>query len=456
MVFLQTTANTNNKVMYQRFIEFINQNNLLKNGDRVLLAVSGGMDSMAMAELFRQSEFQYAIAHCNFQLRGKAADDDEAFVKSYASDLQLDFFSKKFDTNAYAAQKKISIQMAARELRYDWLEDVRKQNGYQSIATAHHFNDSTETLFINIIRGTGVSGLKGIPKKNQHVIRPLLFATREDIMLFIKKQSVLFREDASNRDEKYLRNKLRHRLMPLLLDINPSLTENLRHFFDRMEAADAFYQNTIQNKKKTFLRFYEHETEILIKQLQEEPFAATLLYESLKDYGFTPSQSRDIFNALHAQPGKIFESASHTLVKDRGTLIVYPRESTTLPSEYIIDDNMSHLDGGKYAFRFSTGIVDDEFDLPHKTTTLVADKDKLDFPLLLRHWQAGDKLVPLGMKGHKKVSDILIDKKIPLSQKRDIMVLLSGNDIVWVAGITVADGFKITKDTANYFMAKIH
>ena len=442
--------------MYDRFLEFINQNALLKNGDRVLLAVSGGMDSMAMAELFRQSEFQYSIAHCNFQLRGKDADDDETFVKSYASDLQLDFFSKKFDTATYAKQKKISVQMAARELRYAWLEEVREHNGCQAVATAHHFNDSIETLFINILRGTGVSGLKGIPKKNQCVIRPLLFATREEILTFIQKQGLRFREDASNLKEKYLRNKVRHRLMPMLREINPSLAETLRHFFDRMEAAEAFYQNTIKNQQKYFLRFSENATEILIDQLIEQAFPETMLYESLKGYGFSPSQSRDIFNNLHAQAGKTFESASHTLVKDRETLIIYPREATNLPSEHIIDEAIFNLDCGKHSFRFDTGKVDEEFELPKKATTLMADKDKLAFPLLLRQWQPGDKLIPLGMKGHKKVSDILIDKKIPMPQKKDIMVLLSGNEIVWVSGIAAAEGFKITKDTSDYFMAMIH
>jgi tRNA(Ile)-lysidine synthase len=442
--------------MYEHFIEFINQNNLLKNGDRVLLAISGGMDSMAMAELFRLSAFQYAIAHCNFQLRGKAADKDEAFVRSYASDLQLDYFSRKFDTAAYASQKKISVQMAARELRYLWLEEVREQNGYQSVATAHHFNDSIETLFINILRGTGVDGLKGIPKKNQHIIRPLLFATRENIQAFIQKHKLKFREDASNLEVKYMRNRIRHRLVPLLHEINPSVTGNLRHFFNRMEAAAAFYQDTVNNRKKFFLRFSDHTTEIHIKQLLEQEFPDTLLYESLKDYGFSPSQSRDIYNCLHSQPGKTFQSASHTLVKDREMLMIIPRESATLSSGYSIDSTMSSMDCGKHSFRFETGKVDDEFELPKKATTLMADKDKLAFPLLLRQWQPGDKLVPLGMKGHKKVSDILIDKKIPLPRKKDIMVLLSGDEIVWVAGIVAAESFRITNDTTDYFMAKIH
>lgn len=441
--------------MYNRFIEFINQNALLKKGDRVLLAVSGGMDSMAMAELFRQSEYQYAIAHCNFQLREKTADDDEAFVRSYARDLQLDFFSRKFDTAAYASQKKISIQMAARELRYDWLEEVREQNGYHSVATAHHFNDSIETLFINILRGTGVAGLKGIPKKTQYIVRPLLFATRADIQEFMQKQNLRFREDASNLEMKYLRNMIRHRLVPLLHEINPSVTGNLRHFFDRMEAAEAFYLNTIKNQQKYFLRFSENATEILIDQLIEQAFPETMLYESLKGYGFSPSQSSDIFNNLHAQAGKTFESASHTLVKDRETLIICPREATNLPSEHTIDEAICNLDYGKHSFRFETGKVDDEFEIPKKATTLMADKDKLTFPLLLRHWQPGDKLAPLGMKGHKKVSDILIDKKIPLPHKKDIMVLISGSEIVWVAGIAASEGFKITNDTTDYFMAKI-
>lgn len=244
--------------------------------------------------------------------------------------------------------------------------------------------------------------------------------------------------------------------MPLLLEINPSLTGNLRHFSDKMEAAAAFYQNTITERKKYFMRFCEHTTEILIKQLLKQDYPETLLYESLKDYGFSPSQSHDIHHCLHSQPGKTFHSATHTLVKDRETLIIYPRESTNLPSGYVINDSISNLDFGNHSFRFETGKVDDDFELPRKKTTLMADKDKLAFPLLLRHWQAGDKLTPLGMKGRKKVSDILIDKKIPLPQKKDIMVLLSGNEIVWVAGIANGDGFKITNNTTDYFMVQIH
>jgi tRNA(Ile)-lysidine synthase len=441
--------------MYQGFIEFINQNGLLKKDDRVLLAISGGMDSMVMAELFGQSDFNYAMAHCNFQLRGQDADKDEAFVKEKANNLQVDFFSKKFNTAAYAAQEKSSIQMAARNLRYDWLEGIREQNGFHAVATAHHFDDSVETLFINILRGTGVNGLKGIPKQNRQVIRPLLFATREEIMEYVKQYNVSYREDASNLEDKYLRNKLRHQLIPLLRELTPYLNDNLKQFFDRMEIAEAFYHKAIDNEKKAVLRFYENEVHILINPLLKQPFATTILYEILKEYGFNPSQSGDIYNSLHAQPGKTFISGSHNLVRDRKALIIFPgRSSDTLP-EHSVQEDMNHLDCSTFIFRFHTGVVDNEFVMPRNPKTLAADKNKLHFPLTLRKWQPGDKLIPLGMKGHKKVSDILIDNKIPFHKKKDVMVLLSGNEIVWVAGVHASEVFKISNDTTHYFMAEI-
>jgi tRNA(Ile)-lysidine synthase len=441
--------------MYKRFIEFINQNGLLKKGDRVLLAISGGMDSMVMAELFSWSDFNFAMAHCNFQLRGKDADEDEAFVKKQASRLQVDFFSQKFNTAAYAAQEKSSIQMAARKLRYQWLEKTREQHGFHAVGTAHHFDDSVETLFINILRGTGVSGLKGIPKKNNKVIRPLLFTTREKIMEYVKQFNVSYREDASNLENKYLRNKLRHQLIPLLHDLNPYLDDNFQQFFDRMEITEAFYHKAIEHEKKAILRFYENEIQILISPLLKQPFAATILYEILKDYGFNPSQSLDIYNSLHAQPGKSFMSGSHNLVRDRNALIIFPERSSDILPEYSIQEDLNHLDCGTFIFRFYSGIIDNEFVMPKNPKTLAADMNKLHFPLTLRKWQPGDKLIPLGMKGHKKVSDLLIDNKIPFHKKKDVMVLLSDNEIIWVAGVHASEVFKITNQTTNYFMAEI-
>lgn len=441
--------------MYNRFIEFINLNGLLDKGDSVLLAISGGMDSMVMLALFRASGFNIAIAHCNFQLRGKGSDDDEAFVRQHASSLQVDFFSRRFDTAAYAAAAKVSIQMAARQLRYAWLEEVRKQADFQAIATAHHFDDAIETLFINILRGTGVSGLKGIPKKRHHIVRPLLFATREEINTYAVDHAIRYREDASNKDEKYLRNKIRHKLLPVLRTVNPSLTGNLQHFFESMEDVEMIYKQSIAGYKKGILQIHDNEAHILIKPLQGIPFAATLLYEILKDYGFNPAQSREVFSCLHAQSGKTFTSETHCLVKDRDALIVYPRQPSTARAVHNIYKDTDHLACGNLFFRFMKGAVDDGFRISKSPQTLTADMDKLSFPLTLRPWAPGDKLVPLGMKGHKKVSDLLVDKKVPLHAKKDVMVLLSCGEIVWVAGLQPAERFRVTPKTTKTWAATV-
>ncbi len=408
---------------------------------------------MVMLELFKRSTFNFAIAHCNFQLRGKEADDDEAFIREYAGNLQVDFFSRKFNTRVYATEEKISIQMAARQLRYEWFEEIREKYGFQAIATAHHFDDAIETLFINILRGTGISGLKGIPKKRHNIVRPLLFATREEINSYAVDHDIRYREDASNKDEKYLRNKIRHRLVPVLRMVNPSLTGNLQHFFESMEAVEIIYKDSIENHKNNILQIFDNEIHILLKPLQSIPFAATLLYEILKDYGFNPSQSHEVFNCLHLQPGKTFCSQSHCLVKDRDALIVYPNQASISHAKYKIHKYTEQLDSGKIFIRFRMGKIDDDFHISKSQKSLTADLDKLSFPLTLRQWIPGDKFVPFGMSGNKKVSDLLIDHKVPLHAKKDVMVLVSCTEIVWVVGIQTSENFKVTPNTTHFWAA---
>ncbi len=445
---------TTPKDLLSRFNDFIKKHKLLNEGDRVLLAVSGGMDSMVMADLFLHAPYSVAIAHCNFQLRGPDANKDEAFVKAFAEKHRLDFFSKKFDTASYVRQHKLSIQMAARELRYAFLESIRKQEGFNAVATAHHIDDAIETLFINIIRGTGINGLKGIPIKNNSVIRPLLFATKDDFRKYASEKKLRYRIDESNKDEKYLRNKVRQRLIPDMKEINPSLNKSMQVFFEQMEAVSDIYQRAISVHKKQCLRYYRDETHLFIKPLLLIPHAETILFELLKEYGFSAAQCHDIFKALGSQAGKRFFSASHCLIKDRDYLIIIPvvKDKEGVHEHHIHPETKSII-CIESVFRFETGDFDDDTELPENALTLLADYDRLSFPLSLGPWQPGDRIQPMGMAGHKKISDILIDKKIPLNKKNDILVLSSGGQVIWVPGIRASEKFKITKKTKKYFKA---
>lgn len=443
--------------MYNRFIKYIETHRLLEKDNRVLLAISGGLDSVVLATLLSQSPYQFGMVHCNFKLRGEDSDIDEAFVKSLAEEMQVKFVSKNFDTYSYAQEHKMSVQMAARAIRYAFFEKVRAREGYDAIATAHHLDDSIETLIINISRGTGLSGLKGIPKKNNKIIRPLLFASRDDVESFAKLNQLSFREDRSNKEEKYLRNKIRHRLLPIWRNINPDINRSIQYLFDRMEATEAIFSDTINKFKQVCFRFTENETQIVIRQLLRLPQPRTVLYEFIKEYGFNSAQANDIFNSISGQAGKVFSSITHKLIKDRDYIIIIPvRHANFQKKEFIIDRDADSLTTGSLKLIFNHGTIQyDSIQLPKNSKTLMADADKLCFPLILRHWRIGDTMAPLGMTGRKKISDILIDEKTPLHKKDEIMVLCSGDEIVWLVGVRVAESIKITKKTKKYFLARL-
>ncbi len=442
--------------MLNRFLDFIAEKRLVPDGHKVLLAVSGGMDSMVMANLFARAPFDYAIAHCNFSLRGEASDKDQELVKSAAEQLKVPFFSRKFDTLSFARTTRQSVQMAARQLRYEWLEDLMKKENFDLVATAHHLDDSIETLLINISRGTGLSGLKGIPIKSRHIIRPLLFATKEEIENYARAHEIKWREDLSNRQEHYLRNKLRLQVIPVLKEINPSLTSTLSAFFERMDASHEIFMAMVEQQKKTCLRFEGKEMKILIPALLGLPRPETFLYEFIRDFGFSPAVCHEVFQSLEGQPGKVFASPTHIAIKDRDQLLIGPKEHQPPFEELEINPDTGHIQCGPFFFRFevleNTGFTE----WPRSNDNFLADFDKLEFPLRLRPWKAGDRITPLGMKGSKKVSDLLVDEKIPLSRKKNIMVLLSGESIAWVAGVRSSEQFRVAPETNNIFRAKIY
>ena len=292
--------------MLEEFKKFVAKNALLKDGDTTLITVSGGRDSVVLCELFQKAEFPFAIAHCNFQLRGKEANDDEDFVKNLASKYKVEFFSKRFKTEVFAKKNKLSIQQAARVLRYEWFEEIRNQNSFNFIATAHHKDDELETFFINLIRGTGIAGLHGILTKRDKIIRPLLFATRVEIDKFVKKNKLQFREDSSNASSKYLRNKIRHKILPIFEKINPSFRNTLSQEIKRLSEVEKVYNHFVGLTIKQILK----NNTISISDLKKSQFAEVILYEVLKKYQFNTDVVEEVLSSFNSEPGKQFFSAT--------------------------------------------------------------------------------------------------------------------------------------------------
>lgn len=444
--------------LFRNFQEFVEQHQLLGKGQSVLLAVSGGVDSMVMAWLFKHSSFPFAMAHGHFSLRGDEATKDQALVEQTAHQYKVPFHTKSFDTVGFARRHKLSVQMAARNLRYDWLESLRREHGFDRIATAHHLDDAVETLLINLARGTGIAGLKGIPLINKRVIRPLLFSGREEIAALAKKEGIAYREDLSNREVHYNRNLVRHHMMPVLRQLNPGLSRTMGQFFDHMEDTHALYQFAVEQHRRLCIRKQESETEILLEPLLSSPGARSLLYEFLKEFGFGSGACDDLFEQLDTQPGRVFYSDSHVALRDRDRLIVFPGGSQPEQPIWYIEPHTRMVDAGGAFFRFDRYERDPagDNDIPRDPTTVLMDEELLDFPLILRRWKPGDRFRPLGMRGQKKVSDLLTDKKIPLHRKKQTWVLISGDRIVWVAGLRTDEDHRITPGTRRVFLARVY
>ncbi|MFH1319962.1 MAG: tRNA lysidine(34) synthetase TilS [Bacteroidota bacterium] len=439
--------------IFNSFKQYIKAQGLFHPADRILLAVSGGVDSVVMCELFHRAEYDFGIAHCNFQLRGKESEEDEKFVNKLSEKYGKPFFVKRFDTKNSAKKNGISIQMAARELRYEWFEKVRKSEDYDYIAVAQHKDDETETLMINLIRGTGIAGFHGIYPKNNFIIRPLLFATRDEIEKFARKVKLPFREDSSNRELKYIRNKIRHQVIPILKEINPNLEETITQNIDKIREVEQIYKERIKEKRKEIVVEQDNKTLIPIKKLKSLESAKSYLYEFLRDYGYTSSVVDDIIASLDGIPGKQFFSATHRLVKDRNELIISKNKNA--------EDVDIEIKQGQTIINYPITLHikeianDDNFEISKDKNIACLDQGKLQFPLKLRRWKKGDVLYPLGMDKRKKLSDFFIDNKIPITEKENIFVLESGGKIVWIAGHRIDDRFKITKETEMVYLMEL-
>ena len=421
---------------------------------KFLLAVSGGVDSVVMAELFQKAKYKFGIAHCNFQLREAESDGDEKFVKGIADCSGNAFHVKQFDTAAYAKKKKLSIQMAARELRYEWLKEIAEKNKYDYIVIAHHNDDAIETFFINLLRGTGIAGLHGINAEHGNVIRPMLCFSRQEIEEYAKEHKLKWREDSSNASDKYERNKIRHHLLPELKKINSDASKAIQHTIDNLKDVEFVYRKGIEEEAKKLITTKGNTIYFSIKGLQELQFAHIYVYEELKKYGFNYSQAKEIIKSLKGQAGKVFLSSTHRLTKDRIQLILekIAEKKDTLGK---LKSETKKYQSGAFELKLSVKPKPAGFKPPISKDIACLDYDKLKFPLEIRKWATGDKFYPLGMFKPKKISDFLIDNKVSLSEKDGVFVLVSGKEIVWVIGHRIDDRFKIVSATKKLYICNI-
>jgi tRNA(Ile)-lysidine synthase len=433
--------------LLQYFSDFIKKEKLLSPTGKILLAVSGGLDSAVMAELFHRCSYDFSIAHCNFNLRGKESDSDEKFVKALANKYGVRFFLKRFLTESVAKKNKLSIQETARMLRYQWFSAIAIKNNYSFVATAHHLDDNIETFFINLLRGTGISGLAGIsPLTDEKIIRPLLFATRKEIESFAKENKLKYREDSSNETDDYLRNKIRHHLVPVLKKINPAFHKTMGRTFRNMLFADHVFNLAIIDKTIRLSHLENGMPYFSRKELQSLEFPEDYLYEFLSPFHFNAAQVREIWESK--QPGNVFYSNGFRVTCDRDKIIfsLKPEQDDAI---YQIRKNRKTFSHKNFSLTFKTISLKgrSNFRIPSDQSVACLDAPLLRFPLTVRKWQAGDSFFPLGMNHRKKLSDFFIDKKFSLPEKENIFVLLSGEDIVSVLGHRVDNRYKVNDST---------
>lgn len=433
--------------MLEKFQKYYKDNKLFNQADKVLLTVSGGKDSMAMLYLFKAANLKFGVAHCNFQLRGEEANKDELFVQEYCKVNAIKFYSIAFNTDEYAQENGISIQMAARYLRYIWFEKIRKGDNYNYIATAHHKNDVAETMLFNLTKGTGLAGLHGIRNKRDKIIRPLLCFDSVEIETYIKENNVSFRQDQSNANTKYTRNAIRHTIIPELEKINPSFIETIVTASDQFSELEEIVNQKIEEEKNKLFVKGNNGFKIDIELLKALSPLKTYLYYFLKPFNFNGADVLDIINGLDGQSGQVFYSSTHQIVKDRTHLLlneVIETESESLEIKSIKD------------FPFDCKLVDNSEELSFQKLSNFAylDADKIQFPMQIRNWKEGDVFQPFGMKGKKKVSDFLIDNKVSIVNKKQVKVLVQNKEIVWLIGYRISDKYKTRASTNRVLILK--
>ncbi len=440
----------------EKFLHFINSQKLFKKEDPILLAVSGGIDSMVMCDLLLKCGYQVGLAHVNFELRGAESDEDQVFIQSFSRQKNIPFFTVNFPAKSLAKEQKRSIQELARDLRYEWLEEIRQKNNYKFLATAHHLNDSIETILYNWTKGTSIKGLLGIPTRNGSIVRPLLGIKREEIEEYAIEHKIKFREDSSNLEGKYSRNKIRHHVTPILKEINPNFEQTVAANLHPLSDVHNIYQWAISSFLKKELKENGEKLELKIKNLDFFPAPETLLYEWLKPYGFNGQQAAQIWSRRKGQAGAMFFSSSYQLLIDREKFILEERiEKNILQKTYTLEKDVAFLqmEDAKIQISFFS---DRPKSFKSDVNVAFLDADHLVYPLIVRHWKKGDSFYPLGMNGHsKKLQDLFTDLKLPRTQKEKVWIIENGDGkICWVVGFRIDDRFKITSNTENVMKLK--
>ena len=415
--------------------QYIAHEHLLEPDGKVIVALSGGADSVALLLLLGELGYTCEAAHCNFHLRGEESDRDERFVRHLCEERHIPLHVVHFDTARHAAGQHVSIEMAARELRYTWFEELRRKLDAQAIAVAHHADDSIETFLLNLMRGTGINGLRGIRPRNGHIVRPLLCLNREDILRYLEHCGQTYVTDSTNLQDEYTRNKIRLNLLPLMQEINPSVRRSILRTAAHLDEAATLYNIGIAEARERVLC----PEGIRIAALLKEAEPQALLHEILHPLGFNEAQTDDIFRSLDGQAGKAFESEGWLVVKDRDLLLMQDKQTMNRPPRL----EMTEVE------------LTPDFVIPRDRLTACFDTAKLHHALTLRLWQTGDTFVPFGMKGRKKVSDYLTDRKFSLLQKQRQWVLCCGEDIAWLVGERTDNRFRVDKYTRKVTIVRM-
>lgn len=425
-------------MIQQRVIQYIEKENLFSTDNKILIALSGGADSVALLRILHTAGYQCEAAHCNFHLRGEESNRDEDFVRQLCRKYNIHLHTIDFDTTLYATEHHISIEMAARELRYNWFDNIKNESRADVIAVAHHQDDSVETILLNLIRGTGITGLLGIRPKNGAIVRPLLCVNREEIISYLQSIGQDYVTDSTNLEDEYTRNKIRLNLLPLMQEINPSVKSNLMATSNYLNDVATLYNKCIEEAKTKIVTAEG----IRISSLIKEAVPEAILFEILHPLGFNSSQIKDIANSLHGQSGKQFRSKEWRVVKDR---------------EFLLLENIRSVDNNHPPFKLIREELEytPEFQIPREKEVACFDADKLDSEVYYRKWQIGDSFVPFGMKGKKKISDYLTDRKFSISQKERQWVLCCGERIAWLIGERTDNRFRIDETTKRIIIYRM-
>lgn len=424
-------------MLMKKVKEFIEKEVLFSKQDKILVALSGGADSVALTRILITLGYHCEAAHCNFALRGEESDRDEDFVRNFCRSLNIKCHSIHFETRRYAAQQSISIEMAARELRYNWFSKICEESDCQVVAVAHHKDDSVETMLLNLIRGTGINGLLGIRPKNGNVVRPLLCASRQEVVAYLHRMNQTYVTDSTNLEDEYTRNKIRLNLLPLMEEINPSVKDGLVKTASYLNDISKVYQQAI--KESIDRIFITPEKEISIEKLMNEPAPQALLFEVLSPLGFNSTQVEEVYGSLNGQPGKRFISSQWQVVKDRDLLLI-EKVKTANDKPQII---------------FEEVLLTKEFVIPKDKNTACFDANKFKGVISIRKWEKGDYFIPFGMKGKKLVSDFMTDSKFSLLKKEQQWVLSCNDQIAWLIGERTDNRFRIDDSTQKVIIAKL-